>query len=209
MKVEAYKLGPLEVNCYVAQTEKSVVVFDTGDYSKEIADILKADDGREKLIILTHCHFDHISGVERLIKETGCKVAVSAADSDGLWDSSLNLCDIAGLEPIQLSADVLLYDNESLKVGDLEFICMLTPGHTDGSMCFLCENYLFSGDTLFKGSVGRTDFKTGSVSKLFDSLRKLSQLSDDLTVLSGHGDETTLGYEKLNNYYMLRANGRC
>lgn len=208
INVKTVVLGPIAVNCYIvtdADTGKTAVI-DPGDFDSRIDRIL-TDAGYENIeyILLTHGHFDHIDGVNHIVEKTGgkAKVAIYKTEEKFLTDDYLNL-GIAitgkGCEPVK--ADVLLSDGDKIKLGNSEFTVMLTPGHTSGSVCYICDNCIFSGDTLFCGAAGRTDFPTSNYDHLMASLQKLAALTGDYVVYPGHNMSTTLNEERRLNPYM-------
>ncbi len=152
-------------------------------------------------ILLTHGHYDHTSSVLRLKEKYGCKIYAAEKEKELLADSRQNLSCFIG-DDREIEADVLVEEGDTISIGTMEFKVLETPGHTVGSICFIIENYLISGDTLFLGSCGRTDFATGSWEEIQHSLRRLSRLNEDYVVLPGHGPKTTLNHEKLTNPFM-------
>ncbi len=202
MKINVLPLGHIGANCYMIYTEKSAVIIDCGFKSDAVTVFLKENGYKERMILLTHGHFDHIGGAESLREETDTKIAVGALDSALLEDTNSNLSDRFHAHLTPFKADILLNDGDVITVGDLTFKVIHTPGHTVGSVCFLCENVLFSGDTLFDGSIGRTDFPGGDFETIKSSIKKLYELDDDIIVLSGHGNRTTIKKEKQHNPYV-------
>lgn len=202
MEIKRLVLGDIEVNCYLLSTETAAVVIDPGFYSFEALEFLRAYEGKERLILLTHGHFDHIGFAEELAKETNTKIAIGEKDSLALTDNIINLSAPFGVPIAPFKADILLSDNQELNVGDITFKIIHTPGHTVGGICCLCGDVLFSGDTLFSGSIGRTDFPGGSFLTLKASIEGLYSLPDDTQLLSGHGEPSTIGNEKHYNPFV-------
>ncbi len=202
MKIDVIPLGYIQANCYLISTESAAVVVDPGYDSDAVTDFLKKNANKERLILLTHGHFDHIGGAYKLREQTDTKIAIGKLDNPALSNPVYNLSDEfnAGLTPF--SADILLNDNDVFSVGDLSFKVLHTPGHTVGGVSFLLDKVLFSGDTLFAGSIGRTDFYGGDFATLKASVEKLYTLDGDTVVLSGHGGKTTIEYEKNNNPFI-------
>ncbi len=202
MEIKRLPLGSIEVNCYLLSTEKTAVVIDPGFYSKEVEDFLKDNSSKEKLILLTHCHFDHIGDAARLRAVTNTKIAIGTLDNEALSNPNKNLCNLFGVELEPFCADITFEDGEEYSVGDIEIKVIYTPGHTLGGVCYLIDDVLFSGDTLFCGSIGRTDFPDGDFSTLKNSVNKIYQLPENTKVYSGHGGTTTIGYEKKYNPFI-------
>lgn len=199
-------VGIMGVNCYIIGDKNEAIIVDPGSDAEGILNVLKENDISAKYILLTHCHFDHILAVEKLINQLDVKVIACQSEKENLFNPSINYTDRYSRKPISLAADLYVCENDIIKSGDFEFIVLETPGHTSGSMCLYCksQNLLISGDTLFFESVGRCDLATGSESFLIRSIKdKLFSLPDDTTVLPGHGDNTTIGHEKKNNPYIF------
>lgn len=205
MKITTVITGILEENCYIIESEQAAVIIDPGQFTPELEQLSKELRNKETLILLTHCHFDHILGANKLKEALSCDVAIGAIDAPGLSDLSLNLCGAMRIKSAMIEADRLLNDGDIIACGDISFSVILTPGHTAGSVCYKLLNNLFSGDTLFAGTAGRTDFKSGNHSELMQSLRKLSELDDNTIIYPGHYDSSTIGVERLRNYFMREA----
>ena len=202
MEINVIPLGDMGTNCYLINGITGAVVIDPGYKSEKVLDFLKNNSNKERLILLTHNHFDHISGALALSSETNSKIAIGQLDNNGLSDANINLSVMFCENIAPFSADILLNDNEKITVGDLEFTVLHTPGHTVGSVSFLSGDCLFAGDTLFYESIGRTDFPGGNFGTIKKSIIRLYALGDNLTVYSGHGPATTIGHEKLFNPYV-------
>jgi hydroxyacylglutathione hydrolase len=192
-------------NCYLVYDEsKKAVAIDPGS---EADVILKAaaDCGVQiEAIAITHCHYDHITGLNELRGQTGAKLVCGKQANVNVQDTGINLSRSACESPIHVApADVVLSDGDTFSCGNLIFSCIETPGHTSCGVCYLCEGHLFSGDTLFLREVGRWDFPTGNEDMLKSSIKeKLYMLPDDTKVYPGHWDATTIGYEKKYNFYV-------
>lgn len=201
IKAEAGMVG--ETNCYIVQDEntKEAIVIDPGGSVDAISEMLDTLQAKVKYILLTHCHGDHIAGVQELKQRYGGKVLISIEDAPGLKDPNINLADYVGLGTVTLEADSRLNDDDLIHVGDIEFKVIHTPGHTKGGICLYLEEekMLFSGDTLFRGSWGRTDLPTGSFESIIKSItERIMPLPEDTIVYPGH--------RKINNDKRRRTN---
>ena len=205
MSVKRISVGELGTNCYIYCDEATgrCAIIDPGDFDDYLrAAIEKYGCDKFDYILLTHCHFDHVGGVSAVKELTGAKTAIFLTDAPGLRDMFVNLsAPFTGRGEVYPKPDVELADREKIRVGETEFTVMHTPGHTVGSCCFVTDGIIFSGDTLFRMSAGRTDFPGGSTTELRDSLNKLMKLEGDYTVYPGHDEPTTLAFEcKFNPY---------
>ena len=206
MNVLTYSCGALAANCYIIETDTDAVIIDPGFLEKGIVDYINANPGKIKLIMLTHGHFDHIFAAEKVKNMTGADIVIGKGDELALISDDFNLS--AGFGSFYGSIgenpknEKMVLDGDTLTVGCMEFKVIATPGHSPGGVCYLVENNLFSGDTLFAGSVGRTDFPHSNISDMLKSLRKLKAFDDDIKVYPGHGASTTIGIEKGSNYYL-------
>lgn len=202
MKISCFKCGLLEENCYLIETEKTAIIVDPGFYNSELNEWLVDNKSKVKAILLTHFHADHISNLANVESLTGAPVYIHKMDCQNIFNPEYNLSarmehayhvEKTEKEPIPVS------DGDVLKIGDMKFQVIHTPGHTNGSACYLADNNLFSGDTLFYLSYGRTDLITGSFIDLKKSLNKLFLLPESTKVYPGHGDQTSIALEKTNN----------
>lgn len=197
-------LGNMGTNCYILVNHdiNECVVFDPADEADVLKEIFDTPAYKLQAIFLTHGHYDHIGAVNALKEAYGVPVYASKEeDSEVLGSLQVNLSAMFG-NAVTLKADEVLRDSEDVEIVGTKIKCILTPGHTAGGMCYYIEELksLIAGDTLFAGSVGRTDFPTGNGAKLIDSIHeKLFTLPDDTKVFPGHMDATTIGYEKENN----------
>ena len=207
MKVTCMPSGALGVNTYLAVDESTGKGFivDPGGYNPKLTEKVREDGVDIKYIILTHGHSDHICGVnDHLDDFPQAKVVADEAEKPMLEDARLNQSTMFG-SPQTVKADIWVKDGDELEVGDLKLKFVHTPGHTPGGRCIYVasENILFSGDTLFRQSIGRTDFPGGSFQQLADAIHsKLFVLPDDTAVLPGHMGATTIGFEKGNNPFV-------
>ena len=199
----------LLTNTYVICDEatKEAMVIDPGGEPERIVEILDILGVEElKYIFLTHCHADHIGGIHGVKSEKGGKILVSREDSEGLYNKEISLADYVHMQIPELEADSRIDDQDLIHVGQIEFKVMATPGHTKGSVCLYCEKerLIFTGDTLFSGSWGRTDLPTGNFVQIMDSIsNRLMVLPDETICYPGHGKTTMIQDEK-NIYLELK-----
>lgn len=204
--LRSFVVGLFDTNCYLIadQASRDALIIDPGDDHLVVLEAVHADRLSVQAILNTHAHADHIAANGALKKEFGCPIMIHEADAPGLADPEANLSGLAGYEAIlSPPADRLLVEGDDIAVGGLAFRVIHTPGHTPGGICLLGEEFLFSGDTLFAGGIGRTDFPGGSHEQLVDSIRrKLLVLPDGTIVYPGHGPQTTIGAEKDQNPWL-------
>ena len=206
MVVDTLVLGDFQTNCFVVRADaraKECVVIDPGLDAEPLLDFLEAKGLRPAVVLLTHGHADHIEGVNLLRQRyPGVPVAIHEADAGMLADPMSNVSGMLGM-PIEVGpAEVVLRDGERVEYAGVAFEVLHTPGHTAGGAAFYAADAkaVFAGDTLFAGSIGRTDFPGGNYAKLIASVRgRLFALPDETVVYSGHGPETTVGAEKRYN----------
>jgi glyoxylase-like metal-dependent hydrolase (beta-lactamase superfamily II) len=196
----------LESNCYIigcGETKEGVVVDTGAEAGKILSRVAKLGLKIDK-IILTHGHPDHMSALAEVRQATGAKVLIHSADADMLPDARRNLSIFMGQKLELKQADVLLKDGDTIKVGNITLDVIHTPGHTPGGICLKCAgDVLITGDTLFAGSVGRSDFPGGSHTQLIDSIKnKLLKFSPETRIYPGHGPGSTIGKEKSSNPFL-------
>ena len=199
-------LGIYQTNCYFVYRENSdkVLVFDPADHGEKIEEALGQHGLHTAAILLTHGHFDHAGAAEALADKYQISIYAHEAERETLEDPGLNLCGMIGEHKVY-HADIFVKDEEVLNLAGFSIRVFFTPGHTIGGCCYYIadEKILFSGDTLFQESVGRTDFPRGSASDLIRAIReKLMPLPDDVTVYTGHDESTLIGYERMHNPYL-------
>lgn len=205
IKVKVLMLGQLQVNCYFIEDVATgdIAVVDPGDSSPALKSLITEYSDKIKYILLTHGHFDHIGYAKQLKELTNAKVVISKQDEPFLADGELNLSlPFFGRSVPAVTADITLEDNDELMLGETKIKYISTPGHTKGSGCYIIDDSIFTGDTLMKLSMGRTDFPTSSNSDMSASLKRLYSLEGDYKVYSGHGASSSLDYEKKYNPYI-------
>ena len=208
MKIVKLIVGPMASNCYIAWDEdtKDAVIIDPGFEDDRIMETVEKHGLKVGKILLTHGHFDHIGGLGKTKAQTGAKVYIYADDADTLTSAGKNLSTMVGQPMNPGPADVLLRDGDEVEISpNIKLTTIHTPGHTVGSCCFVGEDVIFSGDTLFEGSIGRTDFPGGSYENMMKSLSRLMTYDDDMTVLPGHGENTDIAYERARNPFIARG----
>ena len=201
MKIKRIVTGAIEENCYLVWDEANqAVVIDPGDEASKIIDEITKLQLNVKKIILTHGHYDHVGAVNEVKKATGAQVICHQEEKSIVEDETLSLGLYLGKEVSLPKVDACVSEGDEISVGNLNFSVIHTPGHTKGGMCLLAGDSLFSGDTIFYGTLGRWDFPTGDLSELTSSItRKIFNLPEDTVIYSGHGPETTVGAEKRQN----------
>lgn len=194
MKILTIQGGSLFTNCYMVWNENSdkCVLIDPGFQAEQILEHVRREGKQVEAVLLTHGHFDHVGGVNQLAEQTGCRVWLCREDLE--------------LDPM-LTAGTIRYtdtyaEGDVLELAGLTLRVMQTPGHTPGSVCLVCEDTIFSGDTLFAGSCGRTDFPGSSVRQMRQSLARLAAMEGNYRVLPGHGEGTTLEAERKSNPFL-------
>ena len=206
MKIETLVVGFINTNCYLVHDGKVAVVIDPGANAELI--IGKAEElGVEiKHIFLTHAHFDHVLAVDDIIKKTGAKLVANVGERARMRDAELSgQTALRRRDFIPLYADIEIVGSGAIDAGEMHFEFITTPGHTEGSMCIICEDTMFSGDTLFAGTCGRCDLAGGDYEEMLRSLKKLYELPGDYRVLPGHEQATALSHERVYNPYMAEA----
>lgn len=188
-------------NCYIVQDEKTkeTMVIDPAGNVEKIVEVLDIIGANLKYIYLTHCHGDHIGGVNSLRERYGGKVITERKEAENLLDTNKSLTSYIGFDEIVIETDARVDNDDLLHLGELEFKVIHTPGHTSGGSCIYCEEekLLFSGDTLFRGAWGRTDLPTGNFDDIINSIsKKLMVLPDETIVYPGHGKSTMIREEK-------------
>jgi len=202
MLIKTLPVGMLETNCYIVTDEESkkCAIIDPGADSNVILDYIESNNLTPAAIFLTHGHYDHHMAMEAVLEETGVPVYVH--------DSEVNRSGQGGRHVLQDNGKLSYYaEGDIIRVGSLEFKVLETPGHSLGSVTLVCEDALFTGDTLFRRECGRTDLEGGCEDTMMRSLKRLSELDGDYEVYPGHAEASNLSYERNFNRYMRYATG--
>lgn len=206
MKIEKLVLWLLHTNCYIIYDENTnnAAVIDPAGNCEIIIDKIENLKLNVKYIILTHAHIDHMIALDELKEYSGAKLVMHEKETELYTNGDWNLSDHFKKECPKSETDILVKDNDTLKMDSVTFKFIHTPGHTKGGMCILTEDKLFSGDTLFQMSIGKTDYYGGNMAEEINSIKqKLMVLDDNITVYPGHGDSTTIGFERKNNMFLM------
>lgn len=204
MRILRAVMNPIQTNCYILKEEGHALIFDpSADLNNNIDRIIKKIDGDQvDAICLTHGHIDHISAVDLLVAKYNCPVYIFHLEEKLLNDANMN----GSLQffniPFILKSKINYIDEGLLKIGNFVLDVVHMPGHTGGHCVYFYQDVIFSGDLIFKGSIGRMDLATGSVSQMRNSLKKLLSYNGDYRICCGHGEETTLDFERKYNYYL-------
>lgn len=199
MQIKRIPAGVYAANCYILMDEetKESAVIDPGGDADDLIKAIKDMGSKVKYILLTHGHTDHTEAAVQLKEEFNSPIYINDQDYEMIKNGEFIYGDIAG------KVDEFIKEGDILKIGNTEIKSILTPGHTPGGVCFLVNNMIFTGDTLFAGSIGRTDFAGGDFDVIIDSIKsKLMGLPDEMIVLPGHGPESSIGREKIHNPFL-------
>jgi len=201
MKINKIVVGPIQTNCYLVydETSKEAVIVDPGDESSKIEKAVRGLPVTVKAVLLTHGHFDHVTSAEDIARAFNVPVMIHKNDEILVSSIGSRIGRMLGFGTAQVNVNTFLNDGDKIKVGGSEFEVLLTPGHTQGSICLYSKNdgILISGDTVFKNDVGRIDLVGGSEEQMMNTLKeKLFSLPDETKVYPGHGHSTVLGNEK-------------
>lgn len=206
MIARSLAVGSMSANCYLVWCEatKEAVVIDPGGEGRRILAEIAKEQLQVKYIVNTHGHVDHIAANAEVRSATGAKLMIHEDDAPLLNNSNLNLALYVGMALQGLQPDVLLHEGDEIVCGEqVRLKVLYTPGHTRGGICLQAEKTVFTGDTLFAGSIGRTDFPGGSYQGIIDSIKnKILPLDDACLVYPGHGPASTVGYERSHNPYL-------
>lgn len=195
MKVIQQPLGPVQANCYLVMENHHALIIDPADILPNLDKILNQNDCTLDAIVLTHAHFDHISGVDKIVNKFGCDVYLNPNEFDFLLDPDLNSSSAFYMD-VTCNANAKPLIEGKNEIAGFEVEAIYCPGHSIGSTVLKIEDCLFTGDVLFQGSIGRMDLATGSVTSMKQSLKKLVQFNKDYKVYPGHGPTTSLSQEK-------------
>jgi hydroxyacylglutathione hydrolase len=204
VKIETIVVGPLQVNCYVVYDDKSLdaLVIDAGDEPDKILKFVKSKNLKVSRIICTHAHFDHTGGIATLREKTGAKVMLHIDDLE-IYSRIESQGALWGFHVVQPPhPDLFLRDGEEVVIGEAKLKVMHTPGHSPGGICLVADGIVFTGDTVFAGSIGRTDFYGGSIEALKVSFKKVLSLPPETKLLPGHGNWTTVEDEWQQNFFV-------
>ncbi|MDD2401182.1 MAG: MBL fold metallo-hydrolase [Clostridia bacterium] len=207
MEIVSLVVGMIQANCYLVYDKETLatLVIDPGAEGEKIQEEIEKRHLQVKYIVNTHGHNDHIAANQYLKEVTGAPLLIHEEDAKMLTDASLNLSAYMGRLIDRPVADRFLQEGDVLDIGNISFEIIHTPGHTCGGICLVGEGVCFSGDTLFKGAIGRTDLPGGSFEVLINSINnKLVKLDENIVVYPGHGSSTTIGEEKCSNPYLSK-----
>ncbi|MDR2457135.1 MAG: MBL fold metallo-hydrolase [Clostridiales Family XIII bacterium] len=206
IKVKKVKTGIIEENCYLVYDKgtKCAAIIDPGEGIDQVIDVVDAQNLNPEIIINTHGHYDHISDDDKIRLKYKIPLAIHKDEVEMIVDPKKNASFILGESLVVKFPEILLEDSQDIKLSFTTFKVLSTPGHSKGSICLLCKPYLFTGDTLFAGAIGRTDLWGGSNESILQSLEKLKKLDPFITVCPGHGSMTTLANEFKHNPFLIR-----
>jgi hydroxyacylglutathione hydrolase len=207
---EIFPVGPLQCNCSVIgdETTREAMVIDPGDEIEDILALVRKHSLTVKQIVITHAHIDHVGGATKLRAATGAPILLNLNDYDLLKMLDVQAAWIGVEDPGKVEIDHSIRQGDTVRAGALTADVIHTPGHTEGSVClyFAAEKKLIAGDTLFAGSIGRTDLPGGSMQKIIRSLHeKVLALPDETVVVPGHGQLTTIGEERESNPFLVKS----
>lgn len=203
--VQTLTVGVYQTNCYICACENTglAVVIDPGSEADRICSAVDEKKLKIKYILLTHGHPDHVGALAAVKRHTGAEILMHAADAFMLGPSGAFMAQLLGMEPVLLRPDKFLSDGDIIEFGRLRAHIIHTPGHTPGSICIKIDDILFTGDTLFAGSIGRTDLPGGNKQQLMISLfQRLKGIDDGTIIYPGHGLPSSMGEERMHNPFL-------
>ncbi len=209
MRVQHLTVGQLDVNCYLVSCDRTAetIIIDPGDEAERIIEYIGEERLRPAVIVLTHAHYDHVCAAGDLKAAFGIPIAMHDQDLP-VYGSTRTLCVSWGYAPEDFpQPDLFIEEGMEIAAGHVKLNILHTPGHTPGSVCLLGNGMLFTGDTLFRGSAGRTDLPGGDTVMLINSLGRIKRLTPETMVFCGHGDESTIGEEKIINPFFRHEAG--
>lgn len=204
MIIKRLAVGPLETNAYIVGDEETrqAIIVDPGDEPDRILDEVKSDNLNVESVICTHAHFDHVGAAGDIKKETGAKILLHESDLEA-YGLAKDQAAFWGFSIDELpEPDDFIKEGDEIRVGNLSFKVLHTPGHSRGGICLYGEGVIITGDTIFQGSVGRTDFPGGSIDELKKSFKRIIDLPEKTKIYCGHGPETTVASERKYNFFV-------
>lgn len=207
MNIETLVVGPIETNCYIVSdpVSREAVIIDAGDDAEEILAYVEQNQLQVKYLLNTHGHFDHIQANDTIREKTGAQLATHADDVELLISPEKVSAGMMSVIHGCREPELILHNGDTIAFGPYQLRVLYTPGHSKGGCCFyeLQEKVCFTGDTLFRGSIGRTDLYGGNYAVLLKSVReRLQVVADDATIYPGHGPESTMAFERRANPYL-------
>ncbi len=202
MRIDTLLVGNNSTNCYILSEGTDAVIIDPGDAHERIVEHLAQHGLELRCVILTHGHFDHFLGAAPLLRDYPVPMLCHEDEFNTLTDGARNGSAHVLRHNVTIAPDKTVTDGEIIHIGGIKLTVLHTPGHTPGSMCLIADGCIFTGDTLFFETIGRTDLPGGNFDNIIQSIKKLYQLGDWYTCYPGHGPKTTISYEKENNAYV-------
>ena len=203
MVIKCVTSGYIETNTYLVGDSSGAVLIDAGADKEEIFDMVDKAGFTPKVVILTHYHYDHIGSLNEVREKYGIEAAIHRIDAPAVTDMKRNSAALFGSTKNVNPVEILLEDKQVLKIGKIEYNIIHTAGHTSGGICILAGGVIFTGDTLFRRSIGRTDLGDGDYGELINSIKtRILSLEDNIVVYPGHGERSTIGEERKGNPFL-------